>query len=65
VDGNHREFPVVLAGAVILVIGFLGYRDTFRKLQREGVAGIPSRVIGGVTFAMLLGALLLLYSMLT
>jgi putative membrane protein len=53
---------LVLAGAVIFVIAFLGYRDTFRKLQHEGVAGIPPWVIGGVTLAMLLGALLLLYS---
>lgn len=53
---------LVIAGAVIFVIGFLGYRDTFRKLQKEGVQGIPPWIIGGVTLAMLLGALLLLYS---
>jgi putative membrane protein len=55
---------LVIAGAVIFVIGFLGYRDTFRKLHEEGVPGIPPWVVAGVTFAMLLGALLLLYSML-
>lgn len=55
---------LVVAGAVIFVIGFVSYRDTFRKLRREGVAGIPSWVIGGVTFAMLLGTLLLRYSVL-
>jgi putative membrane protein len=55
---------LVIAGAVIFVIGFLGYRETFRKLQEEGVQGIHPWIIGGVTSAMLLGALLLLYSVL-
>jgi putative membrane protein len=56
---------LVVAGAVIFVVGFLGYRDTFRKLQDEGVEGIPPWIIGGVTLTMLLGALLLLYSVLS
>jgi putative membrane protein len=53
---------LVVAGAVIFVIGFIGYRDVFRKLQREGVQGVSPWIIGAVTLAMLLGAALLLYS---
>jgi putative membrane protein len=51
---------LVVSGGVIFVIGFLGYRDTFRKLQEEGTQGISPWIIGGVTLAMLLGATLLL-----
>jgi putative membrane protein len=51
---------LVLAGSVIFVIGFFGYRDTFRKLSAEGVEGISVWIIGAVTLAMLLGAVLLL-----
>jgi putative membrane protein len=54
---------LVLAGAVIFVVGFVGYRDTFRKLQKENVQGIHPWIIGAVTLTMLLGALLLLYSL--
>jgi putative membrane protein len=52
---------LILAGAAIFVIGFVGYRDTFRKLQQEGVQGISPWIIGAVTLAMLLGAALLLF----
>jgi putative membrane protein len=55
---------LVAAGAVIFVIGFVGYRDTFRKLREEGAHGVPPWIVAGVTLAMLLGALLLLYAML-
>jgi putative membrane protein len=55
---------LVVAGAVIFVIGFVGYRGTFRKLQKEGAEGIPPWIIGAVTLAMLLGAALLLLSVL-
>lgn len=55
---------LVTAGAVIFVIGYRGYRDTFRKLRDEGVQGIPPGIIAGVTFAMLLAVLLLLYGIL-
>jgi putative membrane protein len=53
---------IIVAGGVIFVIGFLGYRDTFGKLKEEGVAGLPPWVIGAVTLAMLLGAALLLFA---
>jgi len=53
---------LVVAGGVIFVIGFAGYRDTFRKLQQEGTQGISPWIIGGVTLAMLLGAALLLFA---
>jgi len=55
---------LVLAGAVIFVIGFTGYSSTFRKLQREGVQGVSPWIIGAVTLAMLLGAALLLFAVL-
>jgi hypothetical protein len=55
---------LVVAGGVIFVVGFLGYRETLRKLQEEGVQGIHPWIIGGVTLTMLLGALLLLYAVL-
>jgi putative membrane protein len=55
---------LVLAGAVIFVIGFTGYRDTFRKLQKEGVQGFSPWIIGAVTLAMLVGAGLLLFAVL-
>lgn len=51
---------LVIGGAVIFVIGFLGYRSTFQKLQQEGVQGVAPWVIGGITLVMLLGAALLL-----
>jgi putative membrane protein len=53
---------LVLAGGVIFVIGFLGYRDTFAKLQKEGVQGVSPWIIGGVTAAMLAGAAMLLFA---
>jgi putative membrane protein len=53
---------LVVAGAVIFVLGFFGYSDTFKKLRKEGVQGISPWIIGGVTLAMLLGAVLLLFS---
>jgi putative membrane protein len=53
---------LVVAGAVIFVIGFAGYRDTFGKLQKEGVQGVSPWIIGAVTLAMLVGAALLLFS---
>jgi len=55
---------LVLAGAVIFVIGFTGYSSTFRKLQREGVQGVSPWIIGAVTLAMLVGAALLLFAVL-
>jgi putative membrane protein len=54
---------LVLSGGVIFVIGYFGYRDTFRKLRNEGVQGLHPWAIAGVTFTMLLGVLLLLYSL--
>lgn len=56
---------LVAAGSTIFVIGYVGYRDTFRKLQKEDVQGIPPWVITGVTTAMLVGVILLLYGVLT
>lgn len=53
---------LVLAGAVIFLIGYVGYRNTFRKLLEEDVQGPHPWVIAGVTFAMLAGVLLLLYT---
>lgn len=55
---------LIAAGGVIFVLGFTGYSDTFRKLQREGVQGISPWIIGGVTLAMLLGSVLLLFAVL-
>lgn len=55
---------LALAGGAIFVIGFTGYSSTFRKLQREGVQGVSPWIIGGVTAAMLVGAMLLLYAVL-
>jgi putative membrane protein len=52
---------LVVAGGVIFVIGVIGYRGTFRKLQAEGVHGLSPWIIGGVTLPMLAGASLLLY----
>lgn len=56
---------LVLAGAVIFVIGFTGYSSTFRKLQREGVQGVSPWIIGALTLAMLGGAALLLFAVLS
>lgn len=55
---------LIVAGGVIFVLGFTGYSDTFRKLQKEGVQGISPWIIGGVTLAMLLGSVLLLFAVL-
>jgi len=56
---------MVLTGAVILVMGLVGYRGTFRKLQQEGVTGIAPWVIGTVTTGMVIAAGLLLYAVLS
>jgi putative membrane protein len=53
---------LVVAGAVIFVIGFFGYRSTFHKLLEEGVQGVAPWIIGGITLAMVLGAGLLLFA---
>jgi putative membrane protein len=53
---------LVAAGAVIFVMGFAGYRDTFRKLRDEGVVGFSPWLVGAVTAAMLVAAGLLLYT---
>ena len=55
---------LVLAGAVIFVVGFFGYGDTFKKLQKEGVQGVSPWIIGAITLAMLLGATMLLMAVL-
>jgi putative membrane protein len=55
---------LIVAGGVIFILGFTGYSDTFRKLQKEGVQGISPWIIGGVTLAMLLGSGLLLFAVL-
>ena len=55
---------LVLAGAVVFVLGFVGYRETLRKLQEEGVEGTSVWIIGAVTFATLVGAGLLLFAVL-
>ncbi len=56
---------LLLAGAAIFVIGFVGYRGTFRKLRNEGVTGFSPWVIGAITAAMLIGAGLLLFAVLS
>ncbi len=55
---------LVLMGVTIFVMGFVGYRETFRKLQREGVTGVAPWLLGTVTAGMILAAVLLLYTVL-
>jgi putative membrane protein len=56
---------LIVAGATIFAIGFLSYGDTFRKLRNEGIQGFSPWIIGAVTFAMLVGAALLLLTVLS
>ncbi len=53
---------LVAAGAAIFVMGFVGYRDTFRKLREEGAVGFSPWLVGAVTGALLVAAGLLLYT---
>jgi uncharacterized membrane protein YidH (DUF202 family) len=55
---------LVLAGAGIFVLGFVGYSDTFRKLKKEGVIGFSPWLIAAITLAMIMGAALLLLGVL-
>lgn len=56
---------LVVAGAAIFVIGFFGYLSIFRKLRQEGVQGVAPWIVGAITLAMLLGAVLLLVGVVT
>jgi putative membrane protein len=56
---------LVTAGAAIFAMGFTGYRDTFQKLNREGVQGFSPWIIGAITLAMLFAAGLLLFAVLS
>ena len=49
------------AGAAILVLGYRGYRGAFRKLEREGVKSLSPSVHAGVTGAIFVATLLLLF----
>lgn len=50
----------ILTGGFIIILGFWRYRDTFRKLQQEGVPSIPIWLIGLITAALLIGGGLVL-----
>jgi putative membrane protein len=44
---------LIFTGSAIQVMGFLGYRDTFRKLQEEGVEARSIWFIGFISAAVL------------
>jgi putative membrane protein len=47
---------LIVTGAVIHILGFMSYRKTLQKLNREGIQGIPLWLIGLITFALILSA---------
>jgi len=53
---------LVLAGAAAFVLGYFEYRGTFRKLEAEGLKGFSPWIITAITGAMLTGAALLLFA---
>jgi putative membrane protein len=46
------------AGCIIFVMGYRTYHIVIKKLEKEGFRGIPSAVMGVLTFTLLLGAIL-------
>lgn len=48
---------VVTSGA-IFVLAFVSYRKALRELQEMGIRGLPTWLLGGLTGAMVLGAVL-------
>lgn len=45
---------LVLTGMIVLALGYLSYRKTFRELLQEGVRGLPVWIIGGITLLLIL-----------
>lgn len=47
---------LIVVAAAVFVIGFAGYRDTFRKLKEAGVVSIPLWTVALITGALVLTA---------
>jgi len=46
------------AGCIIFIMGYRTYHIVIKKLEKEGFRGIPSVLMGVLTAALLLGAIL-------
>jgi putative membrane protein len=51
---------LTLTGAAIFVLGFFSYRTALQELADEGVRGTPLWIMGAITLALILSALLAL-----
>ena len=51
-------FLFVGAGCIVFVMGYRTYHIVIKKLEKEGFRGIPSALMGVLTSALLLGAIL-------
>ncbi|MDQ3399352.1 MAG: DUF202 domain-containing protein [Deinococcota bacterium] len=47
---------LVLMGGVAVAMGFWSYRKTLKRLEEEGIRGVPAWIIGAFTLVFLLGA---------
>jgi putative membrane protein len=51
---------LILTGGAIFVLGFASYRNALQQLADEGVRGTPLWIMGALTLALVLSALLAL-----
>ena len=48
---------LVVTSMAIFMVGFWSYRETLQELEGEGIRGIPTWILGGITAVLMVGSL--------